>query len=673
MKFPLHSLRLFLPLAPVFALIPLITVPSAEEAPTPSSRTADLNPHSPGARTNIPEQVRWERYLDQNPGLSSRRKALRKLSERLPLAKFEKLSPQLQKRLAAYAESRLDPANPRLALCWEPGVPTEVMEAFHAAEELTAAATEDTESDPLFAAATQFNENDRWGTNANFSEAPEQGLPTILTWNVVPDGTFIAGFNGEPDAPSDLIAFLDTAYGVTNGNLNDITDRPWFTVIESAFANISDSTGVTYVFEPADDGSAISTNIMPFGPGPRRRQPPGSGPGSGSLGLLADVRISGHFVDGESGSNTLAYNFFPGGGGDMVIDTGNPNFFGNTSFDSLNLRNVVEHEHGHGLGLGHVCPITQTKLMEPFISRQFRGLQLDDIFSLNRLYGDFFEKHSTSRNNDSVANAAPLTLEADQSFTREMLSIDDNSDLDFYLLNNLTSGNTITARVIPVATPGGFLQGPQNTDGSCSAGSTFDFTNIHDLEIALIDSDGSTVLTLADTQAMGESEEITAFPAPATGDYYLRVTGGAANSSQLYTLEIEIAEPVTSPYADWVSAEQLDPAEASPNQDPDGDGFVNFQEFFFDLDPNASDATAIVDASVSPDGTTSIFSFSKNPDSSIADLIFEISSDLTNWNLITPTPSELTITPQSDLEEVILSIPSTDQNLFLRLGLTLPE
>lgn len=652
---PLHGLRLFLPIAPVLVVISLITVPSEKEAaPEQNFRTTVQEPRSLGARTAFPEQLRWELYLNRKDETNSRKQALRKLSERLPLEKFENLTPRLQKRLAAYAESRLDPATPRIALCWEPGVSTEVMEAFHAAEEMT---PENTEGDALFAAATQFDDDDRWGRNAtftSFSEPREQGLPTTLTWSVVPDGTGVFGFNGEPTADSDLVAFLDNAYGVTNGNPDDITDRPWFTVIEDAFDNIGNSTGITYIYEPNDDGSDIST----------RR---------GRVGILADIRICGHFVDGQDGSNTLAYNFFPSGGGDMVIDTANINFYSNTSLSSLNLRNVIEHEHGHGLGLGHVCPITQTKLMEPFISRLFRGLQLDDIFSLNRLYGDFFEKHSTTRNNDSVANAAPLTLDADQSFTRELLSIDDNDDVDFYRLDNIPSGSTITARVIPVDTPNNFVEGPQENDGSCSAGSAFDFTNIHDLEIALIDSDGTTILTQADSQALGEAEEIVAFPISTTSDFYLRVTGGTTNSSQLYTLEIEIAEPVTTAYEDWVLAEQLDSEDAAPGQDPDADGIVNFQEFFFALDPNDANSAIIVDSSISADDTTSIFAFPKNPDSSIDDLIFEISSDLANWNIITPTSNELTITTESDLEEVTLSLPNSDQNLFLRLGLILPE
>ena len=77
--------------------------------------------------------------------------------------------------------------------------------------------------------------------------------------------------------------------------------------------------------------------------------------------MRGDIRISGHYIDGNS--NTLAYNYYPDTG-DMVIDTGD-NYFNSTFSDSIRLFNVLQHEHGHGLALPHVCPMNETKLMEP--------------------------------------------------------------------------------------------------------------------------------------------------------------------------------------------------------------------------------------------------------------------------------------------------------------------
>ena len=516
-----------IPVVPVFVVISAVL---PEKGAPGQAETEE----GPGFERNRPEdpvirEMRWERFLDDRAELALYRRSLKKLGDRLPLDKFADLSPAMQMRLAKFARQRETSILPPFSMCWAPGVEPEVVEAFHAVEDQIG----DDPGDPQ--SATQFEEDERWGRTAtynSFSESNEQGKPTILRWSFVPDGTSVFGFNGEPTSDSDLIAFLDAEYGVSGGG-SDLTTRPWFAVFQAAFDNISDLTGVSYVYEQNDDGANFTQFSLP----------------SGSIGIRGDIRIAGHFIDGESGSNTLAYNFSPSAG-DMVIDTGNPTFYGNTSSNSLNLRNVVEHEHGHGLALNHVCPVNQTKLMEPFISRQFRGLQLDDIFSLNRLYGDFYEKHSSARNNDSAGNAAPLSLSVGDSLSRDYLSIDDNSDDDFYLLEDIPTGSLITYRVIPVSTPGGFIEGPQNGDGTCSAGSSFDFTSLHDLDIAILASNGSTVLSQASSEPIGESEEIISFSAPSTGDYYLRVTGGSTNNTQLYTLEVDIeASPGAPPAA----------------------------------------------------------------------------------------------------------------------------
>ena len=556
MSLNLGPLRILIPVAPIFVVISVVLPENGRLARAETEERTKIERNRP--RDPVVREVRWERYLDERAELNPYRKSLKKVGARLPLDKFSALSPAMQMRLAEFARQREISTLPPFSMCWAPGVEPEVVEAFHAVEDESG----DDPGEPQ--SATQYDEDDRWGRTATHNsvfEDNEQGKPTTLRWSFIPDGTSIFGFNGEPTSDSDLISFLDARYGVSDGG-NDLTSRPWFGVFQVAFDNISDLTGLTYVYEPNDDGADFTQFSLP----------------SGSIGTRGDIRIGGHFIDGESGSNTLAYNFSPSAG-DMVIDTGNPGFYGNTSSNSLNLRNVVEHEHGHGLALSHVCPVNQTKLMEPFISRNYRGLQLDDIFSLNRLYGDFFEKHSSARNNDSPGNAAPLSLSVGDSFSRDYLSIDDNSDDDFYLLENIPSGSLITYRVIPVSTPSGFVEGPQNGDGSCSAGSSYDFTNIHDLDIAILSSNGSTVLSQATSEPIGESEEIISFSAPSTGDYYLRVTGGSANNAQLYTLEVDIeASPGAPPAApSGLVADLSTPGEVELNWNDNSDSEVGFQ------------------------------------------------------------------------------------------------
>ncbi len=58
----------------------------------------------------------------------------------------------------------------------------------------------------------------------------------------------------------------------------------------------------------------------------------------------------------------------------MVLDS-----FDTTFNQNIFFYNIIAHEHGHGLGFDHVCPLNETKLMEPFSSDQFQDPQHDDI------------------------------------------------------------------------------------------------------------------------------------------------------------------------------------------------------------------------------------------------------------------------------------------------------
>ena len=196
--------------------------------------------------------------------------------------------------------------------------------------------------------------------------------------------------------------------------------------------------------------------------------------------MRGDIRIAGHFIDGQSGSNTLAYNFFPNIG-DMVIDTGNTTFYANSANNFVRTRNVLAHEHGHGLGIGHVCPVIRGadgRLMEPFINSAFDGPQFDDILAVQRGYGDALEKNG---GNDSADVAEDLGFLADNVLMQigadavdnrvdpsesDFISIDDDSDVDYYRFT-VDQGASVTLDLIPRGPT--YLAGPQ-VDGVCTAG-----------------------------------------------------------------------------------------------------------------------------------------------------------------------------------------------------------
>ena len=181
-----------------------------------------------------------------------------------------------------------------------------------------------------------------------------QGDPTVLTWGFVPDGTTISNAAvGRPNGSSELIASLDNWFGAGPGG-NDYTQRPWFTLFEQSFDRYAQLSGISYQYESNDDGVLQGTGSF-----------------AGFVGVRADVRIGGNFIDGaNSNPNTLAFNNFPQNG-DMTFDTADGGSFSNSSQNYRFFRNTIMHEHGHGTGYFHVESATGRFLMEPLHSNGF--------------------------------------------------------------------------------------------------------------------------------------------------------------------------------------------------------------------------------------------------------------------------------------------------------------
>jgi hypothetical protein len=381
------------------------------------------------------------------------------------------------------------------AFCFAPGTSSRVIEAAY---QRAARAHELHSLAPV--GSFKFQVFGRWSNTATDGSGLSQGDPTTLTWSVVPDGTSISGGPGIGDdaAPSNLRAFLNGIYG------NQAT---WLPLFQQVFDRWAQLTGITYVYEPNDDGSPLS----------------GLG---GSIGVRSDIRIGGHLIDGNYG--ILAYNYYPDDG-DMVIDTGD-SFYSDTTSNSLKFRNTVAHEHGHGLGLKHSCPMNQTKLMEPILTTNFEGPQHDDVLATNRFYGDRFE------DDDSWGTAAPLGEFG--STTVANLSVDSNTDTDVYSFVADT-GAAVDVSLNPVGMT--YLSGPQSGDGSCSAGSSYNSLNIQDLEVRVLDLNGTTELAAADHNGVGQPEvlEDVALSSGA-GTYYVDVTGDSSDAARLYQLSMTV-------------------------------------------------------------------------------------------------------------------------------------
>jgi len=341
-----------------------------------------------------------------------------------------------------------------------------------------------------------FPLNERWTETATDAGPLGQGDPTTVTWGVVPDGTFVPNFFGEPSADSDLETLLDGLYG---------SEGTWLPLFQEAFDNWEAMTGIDFVHEPNDDGEAI-TSVT-----------------NGLLGVRPDVRIAGKFIDGNGGG--LAYGLFPQIG-DIVLDSADSKYL-DVSNSSFNLKQIVMHEIGHALGIFHVCPTTETKLMEPTFIDAFFGPQIDDLAAGQRGYGDAIEP------NDSEATAYALgSLSTGDTAALRLLSIDDSSDLDFYSFS-LSSTEEVTVSVVPMGQiyPS---EGEQGGGGCDASAPNYDGIQVHDLKVQLLDS-SSTVIATADVGGDGDSEQIEMNLAADT--YTIEIQGNRSTDAiQLYGL-----------------------------------------------------------------------------------------------------------------------------------------
>ncbi|MBK6765852.1 MAG: matrixin family metalloprotease [bacterium] len=367
-------------------------------------------------------------------------------------------------------------------MCFYPGTPDETIDRL---------------TSRVYENAGSYISGNRWTSTAN-GTAGGQGDPTILTYSFVPDGVTVpdADFGNQPN---NINAMMTAKFGsVANGKLK----------FRQAFNQWQALSGITYVEEPTDDGAALFTS-------------------PGVLGVRGDIRISAISMDGIWG--VLAYNWFPNTG-DMVLD--NAENWQDSFLDYRYFRNVVTHEAGHGFGLYHVCPDACVYLMEPYICTDYNGPQHDDIRGVQRLYGD------SAETNDSPGTATSLGSPANGTTTITGMSIDDNSDQDYYAFT-VPVDKQITITVTPVGAF--FQQCAQTGPCTCAASDTTRTTDDVNLSLRLYNTNGTTVMAEASANGAGIAETIPNTGLPAAGTYYIRVYQGTTNAVQLYTLSFTIS------------------------------------------------------------------------------------------------------------------------------------
>ena len=410
---------------------------------------------------------------------------------------LQKLPPGVAQALLMQMD--LAAAERGLAVCFAPDTPASY------AEEITQRFALGSE---YFGGLSRYQAGNRWSNTATNGGGLGQGEPVTLTWSYIPDGTNIPSGVGEPSGPSNLFAWLN---GIYSGGFNE-----WHALIVDVMDQWSALTGVNHVYEPNDDGATWRSS-------------------PGVLGTRGDVRIGAHRIDGNSG--ILAYNYFPNGG-EMVLDSAD-NFYNSTTNNSRRFRNVVSHEHGHGVGMNHVCPINQSKLMEPFASTAFNMLQYDDILGVQSLYGDAHEQ------NDTSATATVLT---GNSVTARNVTTDGDTDPDWWSFT-ATTGTTVSVTLTPDGTT--YLNGPQRSNGSCTAGTNFDALRQDNLALAIIGPNGTNVLA-SSNNGIGQAETLNNVAVPA-GTNYIRVLPGTSDNAQMYELTLTKSSGPASTGAELVT------------------------------------------------------------------------------------------------------------------------
>ncbi len=357
----------------------------------------------------------------------------------------------------------------------------------------------------------------RWGQTATDGSGLGLGDATTITWGFLNDGTAISpAYSGESSDASSLVGFLDTNLGAGAGG-SDLTNRPWFAVFDSIFDRWDSVSGLSFSYEANDSGQTLDNTVAP----------------RGQLGVVADVRIGGHSIDGQTGGNTLAYNYFPDHG-DMVIDTDNVSFYSNSSSNYIGLRNVLAHEFGHGMGLPHVTANNSRQLMEGSINTSFDGPQIDDIHQAQRRYGDNWEENG---GNDSFSVATDLgifdgtsmLIGADANMGASVVEVDPDQ-VDFISIDNDTDVDFLQITLDSIYDMSFALDmvGPTyDHDGD----SSYSLANQSDLDMVLLASDGTTVLADSNNAGLGVSEQIDMVLE--AGTYYVQIVGNN-DATQFY-------------------------------------------------------------------------------------------------------------------------------------------
>lgn len=399
-----------------------------------------------------------------------------------------------------------------------------------------------------------YYNNDRWTFTTAGGSAGPMGTPLSLTWGIADDGTLVQNVLPGVNRNSNLVAKLDAWYGAGPGG-SDLTQRPWFGYLESSFERWEQVSGLTFNYEPNDDGA------------PHNAAP-------GNLGVRADIRVAGARYDGTFGTNrgTAAYSIAPDQG-DVFLDTdddgSDPNdttsgYYNDPAGNAFSLRHTLMHEVGHSLGLGHLNSPSAFVLMEPFTQTLFDGPQHDDIRGVQFLYGDALEKDG---GNDTDATATPLGTIAGGStvsigthggltkvepYMTDFVSINRSADIDVFSFS-VAGASQIDVTLTPLGTGTNVAGRNANSirfaisDSFAGDGEFFDINRVYLTDVSPLGAVAPTTLSLEVNTLTGGVTILNPTSAPVSFDSYrIASDAGQLSAAKWLSLADQKADTVGS-------------------------------------------------------------------------------------------------------------------------------
>lgn len=372
-------------------------------------------------------------------------------------------------------------------------------------------------------AAYAYDIVNRWGATQVDGGGLQRGDPVTLRWSLVPDGQAYTRSRN-----SQLIQYLDDGWNIPAAQrVPDLTGRSWWSVMNTAYAQFGRVSGIKMVYVAEQNANGSDT------------------------GLEGDVRIGGESIDGTPGG-ALADNTFPNDG-DMRIDTtretnGRPTFWHSTE---AALRNLMIHETGHGVGLGHAQNTGVAAVMEGGLRTDIWGLQFDDVYALNRQYGDPLERNGGNNTAGTATKLGNVTLgefvsvggdaidSVVEQFDDNWTGIDGTTDADWFQFTTTEPG-FVDLKLTPL--------GPSYV--SVQQGN-FNAAAQSDLVLQLFRSEPSvTLISTANNTGLGGVETIGARYLATPGAYLARVRG-TQDLNQFYQFDVSLnAAPSAGTSAD---------------------------------------------------------------------------------------------------------------------------